>query len=169
MLIEPLGNWDRIGTEGAWFATIDMITQTRGDGLLCLVIWAFESQPSSRSTNLNTGLPSSRNSKKNTNGFFRTTLTKREFLLVGDFTQKALPASLDPHPSLVGSSELPWRSSRSSSGAFQIQNSKFTCFFVSIAKRGNHETTKRRNYERRNLLETADLAMEPSFRICSGP
>ena len=31
--MEPLGNWLRIGTEGAWFATIDMITQNRGVGL----------------------------------------------------------------------------------------------------------------------------------------
>ena len=25
-LIEPLGNWLGIGTEGVWFATIDMMT-----------------------------------------------------------------------------------------------------------------------------------------------
>ena len=25
-VMEPLGNWVRIGTEGAWFATIDVIT-----------------------------------------------------------------------------------------------------------------------------------------------
>ena len=37
-LLEPLGNWIRIGTEGARFATIDVITQTRGVGLLCLTI-----------------------------------------------------------------------------------------------------------------------------------
>ena len=34
---------------------------------------------------------------KNKPRIFRTTLTKRAFLLVGDFTQKAFSVSLDPH------------------------------------------------------------------------
>ena len=81
-LIEPLGNWVRIGTEGAWFATVDLITQTRGNGLLDLAARAFESPPSSRSTKLHTGLRASRNSKKKYPRVFRTTVTKQVFLLV---------------------------------------------------------------------------------------
>ena len=45
----------------------------------------------------------------------------------------------------VGWAESPWRSSRSSPGAFQIQNLKFIWFFCLDRK-----TTKRRNDKRQN-------------------
>ena len=96
-------------------------------------------------------------------------LTKRAFLLVGEFAQKVFLSSLDPHPLIiiqivdwcvgprsrtqVGSSESSWRSSPSSPGAFQIQKLKFTWFFClncKTTKRRNDETTKRRNDKQQN-------------------
>ena len=118
------------------------------------------------------------NSKKMPTGF-SDNLKKRAFLIVDEFTKKTFSSSLGPrawiaHPNdlqywrvgprsraQVGSSESPWRSSRSSPGAFQIQ--KIEIYLVLLSQSQNGETTKRRK-----LLKTVNLSTGSSFRSGSG-
>ena len=121
--------------------------------------------------------------EKNCPRIFPTMATKRAFLLVDEFTQKAFRQPWIPGPgsriqiivwrvrprsrTQVGSSESPWRSSRSSRGAFQIQ--KFEIYLVLLSQSQNDETTKRQTMKQRNLLETVKSLTELSFRNGSGP
>ena len=161
-LIELLGNWFRIGTERAWIATTDIITWSIGvlDYLLYLTIWAFESPPSSRSSYSTMRLLCFR-IKKNKTRIFWTTLTKRVFLLVDDFMQKAFLSSLDPSSKyltdvLVLDRALRWvgRVAMAIVAILAVWNSKIWNLLgssVLIAKRRNNETTKRRNDETTKL------------------